>query len=384
MTLRLKLAGAVALAILLRAQSGPRFGVEILNSGYRSYYVALDGGIVSTYPTVNLERMPGASPPGRSPTDLRLEYKVENDSVVITASVIFADSRVSFDRPDDPPRQKLGVYSARMDQSVAISEMTQFGFEPFQLKIVPARPDFSFTSTPSARPQTISKASSVQIEIIGEDRMAWKVAVHNLSAKTVTAFSIFTPAFDGNGGGGQIRELDARQEIAPGATYEVQVSTAGGRRTTNGALVQDPPASQIILDAAFYQDGSYEGDVKTASMIGARRIGAGIQRERVDQLVEGILSDDQASDKAKVARIRAEADRLAEDPDQQMIERVQSQFPGLSEQGLEGAKSNLRQGLRSVKTALASGLKQFEARDPDFPAESLARWWSTRLQNRLR
>ena len=376
MALRLKLvAAAFALLIveclpnppLVRAQSEPRFGIEIPDSGYPSDYVTLDGsGIVATYPMVNLRRVPGARPTGRVPTDLQLEYKVENDSVVVTASVLFADSPVVFDASDDPPRQKLGVYSAKIDQSAAITEMTRLGFEPLRLNIVAARRERSVAPAVSVPPQAVSKVPSMWMEIVGQDSTSCKVALHNLSAMTVTAFSIFTPSFDGNGGGGVLEELGARDEIAPGASGEVRIGVAAG-------------SPQIILQAAFYEDGSYEGDVRAASEIGARRIGAGIQRQHVDQLVAGILSDDSTGDKAKVARIRTEADRLAEDPDQQMLERVQSEFPGLSGDALERAKANLKAGLRSEKTRLAYDLKQFEGRGPDFPISSLAAWWSRRL-----
>jgi hypothetical protein len=59
-----------------------------------------------------------------------------------------------------------------------------------------------------------------------------------------------------------------------------------------------------------------------------------------------------------------------------MVERVQSQFPGLSAQALERAKTGLKSRLRSEKTRLAFDLKQFEGRDPDLPTLNLARWWS--------
>jgi hypothetical protein len=390
---------AVALAIIecvinapvIRAQSErsartrpePKFGVEIPNSGYPSDYVTLDGpGIVATYPTVNLKRTTGGSPQGHSPTELRLEYQVEEDSVVITASFVFGDSPVVFDGSQDPPRQRVGVYSAKMDQAVLLAEMTRFGFEPLAVRIVPAKPELSVTSAASPRPQTISKAPSIQMEIIGEDQMRYKVVLHNLSGMTVTAFSIFTPSADGNGGGGLSSELGSRDAIAPGTTHQVLVGIANGGRMLNGVFVPDPPPTQMILEAVFYRDGSYEGDVRAASEIGARRIGAGIQRQRVDQLVEGILSDDQSSDRAKVARIRAEADRLTEDPDQQMVDRVRSEFPGLSEEAIERAKSTLKGGLRSEKTRLASELKQFEGREPGFQPLSLAMWWSERLRSR--
>lgn len=50
-----------------------------------------------------------------------------------------------------------------------------------------------FLETPSVRPQTMSKAPSIQVEIVGEDRMFYRVALHNLSTKTVIAFRVDMP-----------------------------------------------------------------------------------------------------------------------------------------------------------------------------------------------
>jgi hypothetical protein len=47
-----------------------------------------------------------------------------------------------------------------------------------------------FLKTPSVSPQMMRKAPSIQVEIAGEDRMFYKVALHNLSTKTVTAFRV--------------------------------------------------------------------------------------------------------------------------------------------------------------------------------------------------
>jgi hypothetical protein len=39
----------------------------------------------------------------------------------------------------------------------------------------------------------MSNAPSIQVEIVGEDRMFYKVALHNLSTKTVIAFRVDMP-----------------------------------------------------------------------------------------------------------------------------------------------------------------------------------------------
>jgi hypothetical protein len=54
-----------------------------------------------------------------------------------------------------------------------------------------------FLKTPSVSPQMMRKAPSIQVDIAVEDRMFYKVALHNLSTKTVTAFRVDMPEREG-------------------------------------------------------------------------------------------------------------------------------------------------------------------------------------------
>jgi hypothetical protein len=352
-----------------------KFAVEIPGpKGFPpSYHPVGSNGGSSLFYDESLHRVAGGDPSRRQPTALKLEYKVDGDLVLITASVFFGD----FDRQTTPvslynlPQQRLGTYSAGLNQSVTLSEMEQFGLEPLTLKIAAAQPPASF------HPRTMSKAPSIQMEIVGEDRTFYKVALHNLSTRAVTAVRVDMPEENG-AQGGQTTGDGSQDLMAPGATYQFQFGIPHSGRMSNGGFVEGPPPPLLVLETALFKDGGYEGDMQAAAEIAAQRIGSEIQRQRIDHLVAAILADAQSDDDAKVARIRSEVAQLTEDPDPPMVESVQAQFPGLSGQVAQRLKTWLGIGLNTEKQKVTFGLKEFE-RSKAGPRRgfTLARWWST-------
>jgi hypothetical protein len=365
------LLAACVLAGVTRAQElppEPKFAVEVPRpeGGPPSYVLLRSNTESSLFYDTGLHRLTGRDPKQRQPAALKLDYKVEDESVLITASVYFGN----FDRQNLPAsldklvRQKVGAYSAGLNESVTLSEMEQVGLEPLTLRIVSAQQPVS------VRPRTISNAPSIQMEIVGEDRVFCTVALHNLSAKAVKDVRVYMPVKNGSG------SFQLQEPIAPGATYQRQISIRRGWTNTNGGYVEDPPFTLMILQAAIFQDGSYEGDRQIAVRMVANRIGFKIQAQRVIQLVSPIVADAQFGDDAKIARIRSEVDQLTEETGAQMVESVRSQFPGLSEQDLPTAKGALEGGMDKAKRDLAIRLDEFERTkaNPDHP--TLAKWWS--------
>jgi hypothetical protein len=234
-----------------------RFAVEIPQpQGLPPIYATVrsTGTISSLLYDGNLRRGTGGDPNRSRPTALKLDYSVEGELVLIKASVYFGD----FDRQKTPvslynlPSEEAGTYSAGLDQSVTLSGLENFGLEPLTLKVVSAQP------LTSIRPQVISKVRSVRIEITGEDRTFYKVAVQNLSTKGVAAFSVNMPG----SGGSSIQRVDGGSKvlIPPGGTYQLMYAIPHSGRMRDGKFVEEPPPALMILEAATFSDGSYEGN----------------------------------------------------------------------------------------------------------------------------
>jgi hypothetical protein len=329
------------------------------------YYAVLDSGSSSIIlPEAQLRPIAGGVS-GKKPSALKVDFKVEGDLVRITATVFYGEVDLSQGRPDalqNAPHETAGSYSGRLSDEIRLSQMEQAGLEPLTLKIVTAR------DPASVRPQAISKVPSVRFAIGGEDRTFYKLTLENLSSKTVTGYLVDMPQKNDN----SIHIALGPAAIAPGATISQSFGIPYGGRTIAGKFVEDPLPPLLVLEAVLFQDSSYEGDEQVAAQMTAQRSGSDAQIARIDRLVEGLLDDAGADDTALIKRIRAAVAQLTEDPDEELLSSIRSQFPGLSAEGNAVVKQSVHIGLNSGKQQVDHQLAEYEG---NVSHESVAVWW---------
>jgi hypothetical protein len=305
---------------------------------------------------------------GTKPSALKLDYKVEDDLVRITATVFYGDFDVDNATPESLhglPHEPAGSYSGRLDDEVRLSGMEQAGLEPLTLKIVTAQ------GPRSVRPEAVSKVPSVQFAIDGEDRMSYKLTLRNLSSKTVTACLIDIP--EENDNSSQIEFGPSL--IAPGAVVARTTGIPHRGKISGGRFVEAAPPPFLILEAVLFQDNSYEGDTTAAAQMASQRMGGDVQRQRINQLVQALLLDAH-SDDALIKRLQSGVSQLTEDADDQLVDRVRSQFPGLPNEATSPVKSSLRTGLNSEKQLVQRALNEYRGSLSDSNHhDTLAVWW---------
>jgi hypothetical protein len=145
----------------------------------------------------------------------------------------------------------------------------------------------------------------------------------------------------------------------------------------NGSFVEDPPPADLVLQAALFEDGSYEGDIEIAARMAAFQNGAKVQRQRIESLVEPILADAQSDDGAKMGRIGTAVAQLSVAPDPQMMATLRKQFPAFPDRGMEQVKSEFAAGMKSEKENAVYLLQQYkETNRAGRRHIPLAEWWA--------
>jgi hypothetical protein len=347
----------------------PKFAVEIPggNGGAPSYSMVDDSASSLLYePTFH--QLAGGIPGLRKPSVLKLNYKVAGDSVSITATALYGklDPDDEWGSLEKMEHEIVGTYSGQLNQSVTFSGMERVGLEPLTVRIVTAQSDHPYM------PQTQSNAPSLQMDFAPQDRVFGMVTVHNLSPKPVMAFQFGSE--DGTQGAerGGLSEL-----IAPHGTYQTRYSPGRSSRLVDGVMVENPPPARLALEAALFADGSYEGDMQIAAQMAGRENGSEVQRQRIEKLVDKVLADPQTDQEAKVKLIRTQAGQLSDEPDAQMIARLRTQFPKLSESGFADAKPELGHGMANEKSMFDHDLDQFADNGvPSARRATLAVWWA--------
>jgi hypothetical protein len=356
----------------------PRFALEISEDGYPTHFVIVPeghqgGGIGSMFLSPALHPLPGrdaGSSEKNQPSAVKLECRVDGEAVAITATAVFGP----FDKTDTSlslqghPQQKMGMYSPHLNESIVLREMEQFGLQPWTIKIVNAQ-----LSTPVSL-ATLNEVPSIQPEILGKDREGYRMALHNLSSRAVTAILVETSL---NHNSNYSESNDRGGLIAPGANHEFRLFCDPSASVTSNGIAPGPPPCAFNLKAALFADGSYEGDASAAATLAVRPMAAQFQGRRVHELIDNIVADSSLDDTSRLARIRSELAKLSEEPDPTILEQIQLRFPGLPSTAGVSVNADIRSAFAAEKQRTLRALKEFE----DLPNQgsttrSLAQWWS--------
>jgi hypothetical protein len=219
------------------------------------------GGAAQHLDCSQLAQVPGwdaSHPDEKRPSTLEIAFKAVSDGVSITATVFFGEK---FDMNDNPdtlarlPQKSVGTYTARVNGSALLTGMTEVGLQPVTVQVVTA------DDPGGVHPMFISEVPSVQVELTGQNRENFTLALHNVSARDVTGYLICA-AYANNGG----RSCDMAKGaaahpvvIAAGATKTISYFMShSGRETPNG-YVADPDPSVVAVKGVIFSDGGAEG-----------------------------------------------------------------------------------------------------------------------------
>jgi hypothetical protein len=315
----------------------------------------------------NLRRLPNFDPSARVPSALRLDLKASGDTVSISATVLYGDvdSGKAMGPLEKIPHEAIATHSGKLNDEVAFTEFERVGVEPVTFRIVPPQ-----TGTPW-NPNLRSDAPSIQIDFAPIDRTHGTLAVKNLAAKTVMAISV----------GSLDSELRWSQQtmtrIASGETYREQFFAGNSQSNDHGTCVEDPPSAFLALQAALFDDGSYEGKMRIAADLAAMRLAHDLQQQRIKSLAEPILADASLDVDAIVERIRAAINQLAVEPDADPMPRLHEQFPDLPESDLADLKLEFANTMKSEKETRDQELQRYQTdASTRSTRASFARWWA--------
>jgi hypothetical protein len=349
----------------------PRFALEISEDGYPPHFVIVPegGGIDSMFFGPSLRPLPGhdaGNSEKTQPSAFKLVCKVDGDAVAIAATAVFGP----FDKTDTSlslqghPQQKIGAYSPHLNESIVLREMEQFGLQPWTIKIVNAQ-----LPSPASLP-TLNEVPSIQPEILGKDRQGYRMGLHNLSSRAVTAFLVET-SLDHNS------NYSESALIAPSANHEFRLFCDTSASVTSNGIAPGPAPCAFNLKAALFADGSYEGDASAAATLAVRPIAAQFQGRRVRELIDNIVADSSLDDTSRLARIRSELPKLSEEPDPTILEQIRLRFPGLPSTAWGSVKADIRGAFAAEKQRTLRALKEFgDLPNQGSTSRSLAQWWS--------
>jgi hypothetical protein len=189
-----------------------------------------------------------------------------------------------------------------------------------------------------------SSASSIELAFTGQGTdpsigAFYHFAVRNHSSHAVTGFHVYqipesVQKTDGKYAcndsctGTSLLGDNADPMIEAGESFDLHIPLEDAARWPT-----------ILLDAAIFDNYTYQGDEKTAARLGVQQIGNQAEFDRVKPLLDAVAADTSMSDSAKADRLHSELAALSSDVEPQMIQRFNFWFPSLADCDHEFSRS---------------------------------------------
>ena len=352
------LAQPFALAQEEKQQGPPRrpsglaleIGIRGVPPGYQSVPGESYGG--------RYHRIAGAIPP--SPDfAVRVVDELEGDAVRVRVSGYLDKFR---DR-----ELPIASYLLREGERVTVAEMTNVGFEPFELSVVRVKREEPPTPTATSRAASVEV---VGVEAKGSSNFpAFNVALRNRSDKGVTYLEVRTLAENGrtltiHWPRGELN----RPLIEPGGVGEVSVRGSGLAVKDEEGVTPDAPRRIEVVTAVF-SDGTFEGDAASATKQLAALRGQRTQLTRVLALLRDAAAGARGGDEsARLAVLKEGATALSRELVQADVDELAAAFPALAPNDRDALKHLYQYGLDKVRKELLKDIEEFGAARAQGPA----------------
>lgn len=352
------------------AQARPeskRLAVQVVNGRYdRGLIFAVPEGQHADGLAAEFDppRRTGAQPPGRPPlTRIRMRLSYEGGAVRVRVAAVFDDSY-----PAEAPGPKYGAREqevasllAREGETVTAGGLKRFGFEPLVLKVVRYEPGPEMPPLP-APPRAVNRLRSIEVvsfAVAGAQLDICRATLLNVSSKNIVALEVSVPD---RGLGHTVQAAGGRALMPPGGTYQVELNFGrGGTETAHGYL-PEPPPDALTVETVVFEDGSYEGEAKSAARMVARQRGRLVQFARVLRLVQSALDAGVQGGPDALAALKARAAGLRIDAEPELLDELMSKFPELShEEGRGLVASAALEGLRNAREEFLRLVREVEA-----------------------
>ena len=263
-------------------------------------------------------------------------------------------------------------YILHEGEKVTVSELTQVGVEPFEIKLV------RLPSLIGESPTFASKAKSIEVVSMQPNLStlpSYKVVIRNLSARNVSALRWQTL----QGGRPHVSSMPQGKEgaplIAPGGTLEFDARLA--TRTTQTADGYSPellPNQIIEISTAVLDDGSFEGDSDFAIAFAGFRKGRKVMLGKVLGLLQTSSSANDLTIGSNLDWLKSEVAALKLEADSASVQDLQSKLANLPGSDPNRLKHAIEVGMKGVRDQVLSDITQFQLRNRYTDAKPIHGW----------
>jgi hypothetical protein len=268
--------------------------------------------------------------------------------------------------------KEIAVYTLREGEKIRVQELTQFGVEPFGVKLVRVAP--SDTNLPTV----ISNAKSIELVNLQANLStlpSYRLALRNVSSKNVSAIGLKVMQGNRTLIDSMPQGKEGEPLILAGGVSEVTSPLATRAIATPGGYDPiAPPNQNLEITMAVFEDGSFEGDIESAAGFRGFVKGRKIQLRRLVEVFQTILQDDSSNPSALLERLRSKVNALSIEADAADVQELAGEFSVLAERPKRGLTSAIEAAMTGIRRDAQEHIAQFQLNQPDMAAFTLHAW----------
>lgn len=263
---------------------------------------------------------------------------VEGDAMRVTLSLIYNDVSIQ-EWWKDKKEKPAGSYLIHEGETARPTELAEFGIEPFEMKVIGTK---AIAFKPGEGPRIINNTTALEVEKLEKHLDSYSIWLKNTSSKDVVAYTVLSGGASTTGIG------TVGPALAAGATsHETHVSST------------DVERSGITISLAVFDDGTFEGDAKSATKFLATGEGVKVQAPHVLRMIEQTLKVDDSDIRSAFVKLEAELWVIPEAMYKPAaLQFLKTKFPGQDEETLSALYEDFKGGLYDARNIALSSIGQ--------------------------
>lgn len=315
------------------------------------------------------------APAGAPPIEaVRVISRVEGDGVRVTVSILSGSKAWENE-------QRVGTYLIRETEKISIDDLKLFGIEPFQIKLVRVNPNI-----PPVPPVILKGVESVVVlnSMAKETTLpSYRIILRNQSNKNIVALGVEVVAAGTLQLTSKPRGIDGQPLIAVDKDYWLTVAAPNRAQPTPGGYVPTSPTDQqILIKAAVFDDGTYEGDTETAVVVRGYQAGEKMVLPRLIPLLESALNSSNADLTAALRNLESQVSSVVSEADPQIVRKLTSEFPQASDARSREIKETMEFTATTIKTTLLKEIHMLQNEETQSLNADLYRTWLIKTKER--
>ena len=250
----------------------------------------------------------------------------EDNAISVRLSIIYKDLSIQ-DWWNDSRQKVAGTLLIREGQSARPAELARFGIEPFEMRVINARP---VVIKPGEWPQITNSTKSLEVVKIEKSFEGYHIWIKNKSSKNVVSYTLSTDnATFSSENSGSALPLTAAGATWVGGPIRSEYIDRGG----------------IAIPVVIFDDGSFEGDIRLAAQFLVNKEGVRIQAPHILRLVEQALQVKDAELETAFEKLEAQLRAIPEPIDKQSaVKLLKSMYPSFDDVTIGSLYEHLKGG----------------------------------------